>query len=172
MSALFLGIAFAALGIALGFKRFARREDVPRFRLVMGMGLPTFLLASSGWLFVFEYPNQRWHNVEGPRVARIAAMKTDLRNLITAQEGFFAANGDYAGSISADDARIDLPMGDGALPNFLTPDNAIALTYVDSTSWFATASTSLGSEQCGVYMGAKAVPPHPTITAEGIVECW
>ena len=172
MSALLLGIAFASLGIALAIKRVSRRREVSRFRLVLGMGLPTFLLASSAWLLVFEYPNQRWHKVEGPRVARIASMKGDLRNLVTAQEGFFAANTDYAGGISADDTRIDLRMGDGSLANFVTPDNTVAVTYVDSTSWYATASTGLGAEQCGVYMGENATAPHPAITAEGMVECW
>ena len=172
MSALFLGIAFAALGIALGIKRFARRNEVSRFRLIMGMGLPTFLVAAAAWLFVFEYPNQRWHSVEGPRLARMASMKTDLRNLITAQEGFFAANGDYAGRVSADSTRIDLPMGDGALPNFVAPENMVTLTYLDSTSWYATATTTHGSEACGVYMGANAPSPHPSVTAEGVVECW
>ncbi len=99
-------------------------------------------------------------------------MKRDLRNLVTAQEGFFAANTDYAGSISADDARIDLRMGDGLLANFVTQENTVAVTYVDSTSWYATASTGRGAEQCGVYMGANTTAPHPAITTEGIVECW
>jgi type IV pilus assembly protein PilA len=90
--------------------------------------------------------------------AVVASMKSDLRNLVTAQEGFFSDNQDYAGGIAA--AQVNGTGGAGSVAFRGSTGNVLVVTYVDAAGWGATvtnpAVTAVSNDVCGVYVGALA----------------
>src|ERR1700682_2701312 len=60
-----------------------------------------------------------------------ASMKTDLRNLVTAQEGFYFDNNDYAGSI-INGASVAGTGGAGKVAFQQSSGNVLVLTYISS----------------------------------------
>ena len=113
--------------------------------------------------------------------AVIASMKSDLRNLVTAQEAFFSDNQDYAGGgpyIGDGTVYVQLNGLAGAGELAFTPskNNEVTVTYIDAAGWSATAInpavTGIPST-CGVYVGAAANSPDAAaVTAEGAPGCW
>jgi type IV pilus assembly protein PilA len=106
--------------------------------------------------------------------AVLASMKSDLRNLVTAQEAFFSDNQDYAGTIGA--AQVNGVGGAGVVAFVPSANNAIAITKAAPTSsgWAATVTnpTLQGAiKTCGVFVGAGA-PPDPSVTSEGAPACY
>ena len=90
--------------------------------------------------------------------AYIAAMKSDLRNLITAEESYFADNLLY-----------------GNLTNLGTAYNASAGVTVVATAnaglgWSATADHTGTSQQCGIALGSETNPVTATAN-EGEPAC-
>lgn len=83
--------------------------------------------------------------------AYLGMMKSDLRNLSTAQEHYFAANNAYASSVS--DLRNDT--------DFQTSDG-VSVTMQSGTAggWSATADHGgvPGSEDCGIHYGSASSP--------------
>jgi prepilin-type N-terminal cleavage/methylation domain-containing protein len=92
--------------------------------------------------------------------AFMGTMKSDLRNLATAEESYFYENNTYYG---------------GAIPNaaFLyNPSRGVtvAVSDVSIAGWAATATHSgAPSRTCAVFFGAAA-PVAPAV-AEGVVAC-
>jgi prepilin-type N-terminal cleavage/methylation domain-containing protein len=90
--------------------------------------------------------------------AVVASMKSDLRNLVTAQEGFFSDNQDYAGGIAA--AQANGTGGAGNVAFRGSSGNVLVVTYVDAAGWGATvtnpAVTAVSNDVCGVYVGSLA----------------
>jgi prepilin-type N-terminal cleavage/methylation domain-containing protein len=94
--------------------------------------------------------------------AYIAAMKSDLKNFVTANESYFADNNTYG-----TDAQVT-----GA--NLFTPTTDVTLASADGTATgFSATATHVGAptKTCGVYVG-DAAPPNAALTAEGQVGCW
>lgn len=89
--------------------------------------------------------------------AFLAAMRSDLRNLATAEEGYYYSNNAYSSSLSQ--------------LNFLT-STGVTITVPEATAggWSGSAThISLGAETCSVYYGtAAAVAPS---TLEGRITC-
>jgi type IV pilus assembly protein PilA len=92
--------------------------------------------------------------------AILGTMKSDLRNLATAEEGYYYDNNTYYG---------------GAVPNAaleFTPSSGvtIALAGVSATGWSATA-THVGApgKTCALFYGSAA-PPAPAVN-EGQIAC-
>ena len=85
--------------------------------------------------------------------AYVASMKSDLRNLITAQEAYYTDNKAYAGSIAT-------------LGTAYKPSNGITVVLggVSATGWQATATTSLTAKTCLINLDAGS-------TAEGEPIC-
>ena len=110
--------------------------------------------------------------------AVVASMKSDLRNLVTGQEGFFSDNQDYAGAIGA--AQTNGLAGAGIVAFRGSQGNVITVNYVDAAGWGATilnpAVTALSNDVCGVYVGALAA--HATAAGltladiEGAPKCY
>ena len=77
--------------------------------------------------------------------AYVAAMKSDLRNLVTAQESYFADQVSYTTSTAA--------------INF-TPSTGVTVTVgtATGTGWNATASHNATTKTCGIYVGSAAAP--------------
>lgn len=90
--------------------------------------------------------------------AVVASMKSDLRNLVTAQEGFFSDNQDYAGILGP--AQINGLAGAGTVAFRGSSGNVLVVGYVDAAGWGATvtnpAVTSASNNVCGVYVGSLA----------------
>jgi len=114
--------------------------------------------------------------------ALVASMKSDLRNLVTAQEAFFSDNQDYAGGgpyIGNGTTYVQANglLGAGTLAYTPSKNNTVVLTYVNAAGWRATATnpgvpaTSVPST-CGVYVGPAANSPNAVVIAEGAPACW
>ena len=83
--------------------------------------------------------------------AYLATMKTDLRNLVTAQEGYFSDNQAYTTDTAA--------MGFTASKNVSI--DAITLATAGSAGYSAEASHSLtGAKVCEVQVGGSVVSPQ------------
>jgi type IV pilus assembly protein PilA len=76
--------------------------------------------------------------------AVVASMKSDLRNLVTAQEAFFSDNQDYAsGTYKGDGTPYTQTNGTGGAGTLaFTPsaNNVVVIAYVDAAGWSATAT--------------------------------
>jgi prepilin-type N-terminal cleavage/methylation domain-containing protein len=106
--------------------------------------------------------------------AVLASMKSDLRNLVTAQEAFFSDNQDYAGTIAA--TQKNGLGGAGQVAFVPSANNAIviALAAPSSSGWAGTVTnpTLQGAiKTCGVFVGAGA-PPNAAVTSEGAPACY
>ena len=93
--------------------------------------------------------------------AYLAAMKSDLRNLVTAEESYFADNVTYTNTL---------------LTTIFSPSAAVTVTIAGAsgTGWAATAKHSAlttGIATCGIY-GGNGTAPNAAVTAEGQVACW
>jgi type IV pilus assembly protein PilA len=113
--------------------------------------------------------------------AVVASMKSDLRNLVTAQEAFFSDNQDYAGGTYIGDGTAYSQAGTGGAASTLafTPSskNTIVVTYVDAAGWSATATNpavpaTSTPNTCGVYVGVVGNAPNAAVIAEGAPACW
>jgi type IV pilus assembly protein PilA len=114
--------------------------------------------------------------------AVVASMKSDLRNLVTAQEAFFSDNQDYAGGSYIGDGTVYTQSngvgGAGTLAFTPSANTTVAITYIDAAGWSATATnpavpnTSVPNT-CGVYVGVAGNSPNAgAVKAEGAPACW
>jgi type IV pilus assembly protein PilA len=98
--------------------------------------------------------------------AYLASMKSDLRNLATAEEGFFAdkqlytnvAASNLAGVATADPATGFVPSAGVTITG----------TATGGTGWSAVTSHSATAKTCAIYIGVAAVAPA---TVEGEPKC-
>jgi hypothetical protein len=97
-------------------------------------------------------------------------MKSDLRNLVTAQEAFFSDNNTYAAGIAAAQTNVAVAFVQSA-------GNAVpVIANVTAGGWSATITNpALAAPdvptQCGVYIGTAA-SPNAAVTNEGAPGCW
>ena len=77
--------------------------------------------------------------------AYIAGMKADLRNLVTAQEAYFADNVTYASVLS----NLNYNVSAG---------NTVAVSSATGTGWAATASNNATTKTCGIFVGSATAP--------------
>ncbi len=109
-----------------------------------------------------------------------ASEKSDLRNLVTAQEAFFSDNQDYAGGTYVGDGTVYTQAnglaGAGRLAFTPSANNTVVIAYKDAAGWAATSSnpavTSTSSDVCGVYVGSGVNPNALAIKAEGAPACY
>jgi prepilin-type N-terminal cleavage/methylation domain-containing protein len=89
--------------------------------------------------------------------ANFAAMRSDLHNLITAEEGYFYDHSAYTGAV--DSLQFRTTRGD-----------SIEIVQSTATGWAATATNPLSYPHfCALFMGnATAVAPA---TVSGVVAC-
>jgi len=91
--------------------------------------------------------------------AIVSQMRSDLRNMVTAQESYIAdALTYYNGPIPAAALSYD-PSG----------NVVVVLSGVSNTGWAAEASSPSSARTCAIFIGTAA-PPVPA-TVEGIVAC-
>jgi prepilin-type N-terminal cleavage/methylation domain-containing protein len=77
--------------------------------------------------------------------AYIASMKADLRNLVTAEESYFADNVTYTAT-------------QGNLSYSVSAGNTISITGATGTGWQATAKNNGTTHTCGIYVGSGTAP--------------
>jgi len=77
--------------------------------------------------------------------AYLAAMKSDLRNLVTAQESYFA---DYV-TYTSSQANLNYNPSTGV---------TVTVGAFNGTGWNATASHNATTKTCGIYVGSAAAP--------------
>ena len=77
--------------------------------------------------------------------AYLAAMKSDLRNLVTAQESYFA---DYV-TYTTSQANLNYNPSTGV---------TVTVGANSGTGWNATASHNATTKTCGIYVGSAAAP--------------
>ena len=100
----------------------------------------------------------RYRNVK--EKTYLATMKSDLRNLVTAEEAYFNTNNTYY---------------DGTVPSAqlgVTPSAGVelVLSNVSVSGWAATAThSSAPGKQCAVYFGTATAPAPATL--EGQIAC-
>jgi type IV pilus assembly protein PilA len=89
--------------------------------------------------------------------AYVAQMKTDIKNLATAEEAFFYDSAFYTSSLAA-------------LNNFRTSSGVtIVITEGTPMGWSARATHAYTSKQCSLFQG-NAAPVAPA-TTEGKITC-
>ncbi len=93
--------------------------------------------------------------------AYVAAMKSDLKNLVTAQESYFSDTGTY-GAVGDLSAVWAATTGVNA---------AVANNTATGFSATATHAGATGTTACGVFVGSAAAP-NGAVTVEGEVACW
>lgn len=107
--------------------------------------------------------------------AVLASMKSDLRNLITAQEAFFFDNTDYAGGVSG--AGQVNGTGGAGLANFIpSTGNVLTLTYISATGYNATITNPVlvsAITTCGMFVGPPGNSPNlAAVPNETVVGCY
>jgi len=107
--------------------------------------------------------------------AIMASMKADLRNLVTAQEGFYFDNTDYAGSTTSGLA-VNGTGGAGQIQFIPSTGNVLTLTYISATGYKAVMTNAIIAvstpNSCGVFVGGIANSPNAAVTMEGAPACW
>jgi type IV pilus assembly protein PilA len=93
--------------------------------------------------------------------AYTASMKTDLRNLVTAQEAYFSDNTTYASTTASLSTSFHVSAG-----------NTIAAPAASATGWSTTVTnayvpTTASGHICGVWVGGATSEPSG-ITADSI----
>jgi prepilin-type N-terminal cleavage/methylation domain-containing protein len=98
------------------------------------------------------------------RASRSAGI-ADMRNLATAQEGFFADNNRYA-------ALADTGTAAGKM-NFVPSTGNTALALVASTTGWSGEVSIPGAQKCGIFGGNATRPTGmPATHPEGVPVCW
>ena len=77
--------------------------------------------------------------------AYVAAMKSDLRNLVTAEESYFADQVSYTTATTA----INYNSSTGV---------TVTIGTATGTGWNATASHNATTKTCGIYVGSASAP--------------
>ena len=77
--------------------------------------------------------------------AYIAGMKADLRNLVTAQEAYFADNVTYASVLT----NLNYNVSSG---------NTVSISSATGTGWAATSSNNATTKTCGIFVGSATAP--------------
>ena len=106
--------------------------------------------------------------------AIVASMKSDLRNLVTAQEAFFSDNNDYAGNV-INGNQVNGVAGAGKVSFVPSTGNVLVLSYINASGWKATMTNPAvtnNPKNCGVFTGAIANSPNAAVTQEGAPACW
>ena len=99
----------------------------------------------------------------------LASMKTDLRNLATAQEGYFFDFATYA-------PAVGLVQAPGVVASSITPGNVFGplsnVTVNGYTATITNGALTVAPTTCGIFVGPAANSPNAAVTQEGAPACW
>ncbi len=104
--------------------------------------------------------------------AVLASMKSDLRNLATAQESFWFINSDYAGNFGA--VEVNAVGGAGVVEFAQTQGSTLTMNWLGASGWNATITNpqALNPTTCGIFVGPPGNSPNAAVTTEGVPDCW
>jgi type IV pilus assembly protein PilA len=106
-----------------------------------------------GILAAFAIP--KFQNTKGK--ANAASLRSDLRNLATAQEAYYYEHGTYSSSV-------------GSLNASLTAGVTVTFGMANAGGWSARVTHPLAAPiQCAMFMGGAA--PLAPATVEGLMAC-
>ena len=89
--------------------------------------------------------------------AYIASMKSDLRNLVTAEEAYFA-----------DSVKYSTTIGAGGVVFNVTTGNANPTLALTADGWTGTISNINTTKTCAIFIGSTAIAPA---SKEGEPKC-
>src|SRR2546426_6255229 len=93
----------------------------------------------------------------------LASLRNDLRNLVTAEEAYFADHGKYTANLKA------IPGGfEPGQPFSVTPGNSMPRITLVGDGWTATIQNPNTRQVCAIFVGSTAIAPA---TQEGRPEC-
>jgi prepilin-type N-terminal cleavage/methylation domain-containing protein len=95
----------------------------------------------------------------GKERAMVSAMRSDLHNLVTAEEAFYTNGLQYYNG----------PVPDPAFSYNVSENVTVTLQNVSASGWGATATHAGSTRMCAVYVGTGG--PIAPATAEGIPTC-
>jgi prepilin-type N-terminal cleavage/methylation domain-containing protein len=95
----------------------------------------------------------------GKERAMVASMRSDLHNLMTAEEAYFSNGLLYYNGV----------LPNAAFPFSVSPQVTVMLQNVTSTGWAATATHSGSTKTCAIYIGTGG-PVAPAVN-EGEPTC-
>jgi hypothetical protein len=87
----------------------------------------------------------------------VAAMKSDLRNLVTAEEVYFA-----------DSVRYTTQIGRGGLTLSVTAGNELPNIALTADGWLASIRNANTQIRCMIFVGSTSNPPA---RKEGVTVC-
>jgi type IV pilus assembly protein PilA len=91
--------------------------------------------------------------------AIVGQMRSDLRNMVTAQEAYISDALTYYNG----------PIPSGVLAYDPSGNVTITLSGVSATGWAAVAGAPTSSRTCAIFVGTAAPPPPSSL--EGVVAC-
>ena len=91
--------------------------------------------------------------------AIVSQMKSDLRNMVTAQESYIADAATYYNG----------PVPGAAMAYGPSQNVTVTLSSVTATGWAAVATSTSTSRTCAIFIGSAA-PPAPA-TTPGVAAC-
>ncbi|MEP7227659.1 MAG: prepilin-type N-terminal cleavage/methylation domain-containing protein [Gemmatimonadales bacterium] len=99
----------------------------------------------------------KFSNTKGKAI--VAGMKSDLRNMASAQEGYWVDNRTYYGG----------PIPDPSFNFRPTAGVAVTLVTANDAGWSASATATGTPQTCVIYYGSA--PPIPPASNDGAVAC-
>jgi prepilin-type N-terminal cleavage/methylation domain-containing protein len=96
--------------------------------------------------------------------AYLASMKSDLRNMATTQEGYFADNQVYTSGTATNQAGSTASL-QGFVPS---AGVQVVATGTGGTGWSAIAHHTATTKSCSIFIGVAAVGPA---TVDGEPKC-
>ena len=97
--------------------------------------------------------------------AYVAAMKSDLKNLVTAEESYFSDNSTYG--------TVANLVADGVWAATTGVTAVVANNTATGFNATAAHAGATGTTACGVYVGSAGAPAGaPGTIVEGEVACW
>ena len=96
--------------------------------------------------------------------AYLASMKSDLRNMVTTEEAYFADNQIYIAGVASNIGGVT------AAVNGFVPSAGVSVTTTASggTGWSASSTHSGTSKTCAIFVGVGSLTPA---TVEGEPKC-
>lgn len=105
--------------------------------------------------------------------AHRASMMVDLRTLVSAQEGFYSANRNYAAGIAPREVPGTGARGRAAMAP--SPGNVVRVRRRGTNGWSATVTNprvTTAPRTCGIFIGRIAYAPNARVTREGVPACY
>lgn len=112
--------------------------------------------------------------------AYVATMKSDLHNLVAAQEAFYVGSDDYAGGVASGAERPG-KRGRGRLSFSFSPGvKLVRLRYRHNrrrgVGWNAVVRHAnvkdRTTDRCGIFIGNDRYSPNRAVTSAGAPACW